>query len=175
MTPFSDLCSTMSLNTCFKELLSSSMLHCSWNSIQIHHVASFLEIEDLTLKGCIVNVSVGRDTAGSFSVRGALHSADGDIVISSSRETVKCYAGRKPWTLLRFTLERKEESIDGFDKQYLTMLGFSLSLSRTSQLWPMLSTNQPMISRSRPMNKRHSFIAVAKEEISCLDPLRGRT
>jgi len=102
------------------------MLHCSWNSIQIHNVASVLEIEDSTLKGCVVNVSVGRDIVGSFSVRGTLHSADGDIVISSSRETVKCYAGRKPWTLLRFTLERKEESIDGFDKQYLTMLGFSL-------------------------------------------------
>ena len=94
--------------------------------IQIHNVASYLEIEDSTLKGRIVNVSVGRDSAGSFSVRGALHSADGDIVISSSREVVKCYAGRKPWTLLRYVLERKEESIDGFDKQYLAMLGFSL-------------------------------------------------
>ena len=73
-----------------------------------------------------MNVSVGRDTDGSFSVRGTLHSADGDIAISSSKETVKCYVGLKPWTLLRFALERKEESIDGFDKQYLSMLGFLL-------------------------------------------------
>ena len=100
------------------------MLHCSWNSIQIHNVSSFLEIEDSTLKGCIVNVSVGRDSVGSFSVRGALHSADGDIVISSSKEVVKCYAGRKPWTRLRYVLEKKEESSYGFDKQYLAMLGF---------------------------------------------------
>ena len=71
-----------------------------------------------------MNVSVGRDSAGSFSVRGALHSADGDIVISSSKETVKCYVGRKPRTLLRYVLARKEESIDGFDNQYLAMLGF---------------------------------------------------
>ena len=61
-------------------------------------VASFLEIEDSTSKGRIVNVSVGRESAGSFRVRGALHSADGDIVFSSSKEVVKCYAGRKPWT-----------------------------------------------------------------------------
>ena len=40
---------------------------------------------------------------------------------------MKVYAGRKPWTLLRFALERKEESIDGFDKQYLSMLGFTLT------------------------------------------------
>ena len=58
---FSDLCSTMSLNTCFKELLHSNMLHCSWNSIQIFDVASFLEIEDTTLKGRIVNVSVASE------------------------------------------------------------------------------------------------------------------
>ena len=102
------------------------MLHCSWNSIQIHNVASFLEIEGSTLKGRIVNISVGRDSAGSFSVRGTPYSADGDIAISSSRNTVKCYAGRKPWNLLRFAFEKKEESIDGFDKQYLSMLGFSL-------------------------------------------------
>ena len=120
----------MNLNTCFKELLCSNMLHCNWNSIQIHNVASFFEIEDSTLKGCIVNVSVGKDTAGSFSVRGTPYSADGDIAISSSRNTVKCYAGRKPWTLLRFALEKKEESIDGFDKQYLSMLGFSLRTTK---------------------------------------------
>ena len=28
--------------------------------------------------------------------------------------------------LLQFAIGRKEESIDGFDKQYLAMLGFSL-------------------------------------------------
>ena len=33
---------------------------------------------------------------------------------------------KKPWTLRRFALNRKEEVIDGVDKQYLNMLGFSL-------------------------------------------------
>ena len=61
-----------------------------------------------------------------FSIRGALYSADGDIVIYSTKEVVKCCAGRTPWMLLRFALGRKEESIDGFDKQYLAILGFSL-------------------------------------------------
>ncbi len=102
----------MSLNTCFKEILNSNRLHCNWKSIQVFDVASFLEIGDTTSKGRIVNGFVGRDSAGSFSVRGALYSADGDIVISSSKEVVKCYAGRK---LRRYVLERKEESIDGFD------------------------------------------------------------
>ena len=102
------------------------MLHCRWNSIHIINIVSFMERMDTTLKGRIVNVSVGRDSAGSFSIRGALHSADGDIAISSSREVVQCCAGRKPWMLLRFALGRKEEVIDAFDKQYLNMLGFSL-------------------------------------------------
>ena len=66
------------------------MLRCSWNSIQIFDVVSFLEIEDTTIKGRIVNFSVGRDSVGSFSVRGALYSAAGDIVISSLKEVVKC-------------------------------------------------------------------------------------
>ena len=47
---FSVLCSTMSLNTCFKALLNSNMLHCSWNSIQMLNIASFMEIEGATLK-----------------------------------------------------------------------------------------------------------------------------
>ena len=114
----------------FPRVIELNMLPCSRNSIQLFDVASFMEIEGTTLKVRIVNVSVGRDSVGSFSIRGALHSADGDIVISSSKEVVKCYAGRKPWTLLRFVLERKEESIDGFDKQYLVMLGFSLRPAR---------------------------------------------
>ena len=60
------------------------------------------------------------------SVSEAPFSADGDIAISSSKEVVKCCAGRKPWMLLRFALGRKEEVIDGFDKHILTMLGLSL-------------------------------------------------
>ena len=89
-----------------------------------------MELDDTTLKARIVNVSVGKDSAGSFSIRGAHYSADGDIAISSSKEVVKCCAGRKPWMLLRFALGRKAESIDGFDKQYLAMLGFSLKSAK---------------------------------------------
>jgi len=102
------------------------MLHCSWNFIHILNIVSFMELEDTTLKGRIVNVSVGRDSVGSFSIRGAHYSADGDIAISSSKEVVKCCDGRKPWMLLRFALGRKEEVLYGFDKQYLKMLCFPL-------------------------------------------------
>ena len=87
---------------------------------------SFIELADTTLKWRIVNISVGRDSVGSFSIRGPLLSTDGDIAISSSKEVVKCCAGRKPWMLLRFAFGRKEEVLYGFDKQYLKMLGFSL-------------------------------------------------
>ena len=151
------------------------MLHCSWNSIQIHNVASFLEIEDSTLKGCIVNVSVGRDTAGSFSVRGTLHSADGDIVISSSKEAVKCYAGRKPWTLLRFTLERKEESIDGFDKQYLTMLVFFSLRSIKDQSVVADVVNKSTNDQSASPDEQATFIHCCCERGNLLSrPTEGK-
>ena len=71
-----------------------------------------------------MTVSVGRDAAGSFSIRGALHSADGDIVISSSRDIAKCCIGSKCWMLVLFALSRKEEELYGFDNQYIEMLGF---------------------------------------------------
>ena len=87
---FSALCSVMDLNTCFKQLLNSNMLHCKWNAIQVINVASFIELTDTTLRGRIVNISVGLDSARSFSVRGAVHSADGNIAVCSSKEVVKC-------------------------------------------------------------------------------------
>ncbi len=85
---------------------------------QIISIVSFTELMVTTLKGRIVNVFVGRDSVGSLSIRGALHSADGDIAISSSREVVKCCVGSKSWMLMRLALSRKEADIDGFDKQY---------------------------------------------------------
>ena len=102
------------------------MLHCRWNSIHIISIVSFSEILDTTLRGRIVNVSVGRDSVGSFSIRGALHSADGDIAISASEDVVKRCVGSTPWMLVRFALSSKEEDLDGFDQQYLEMLGLSL-------------------------------------------------
>ena len=85
----------MDLNTWFNDALKTNMLHCKWNSIQIINIVSFIELADTTLQGRIVNVSVGRDSVGSFSIRGALHSADGDIAIYSSRDIVKTCIGRK--------------------------------------------------------------------------------
>ena len=71
-----------------------------------------------------MHVSVGRDSAGSFSIRGALRSADGDISTSSSKYIVKCCIGNRPWMLVRCALNGREEEQYGFDKQYLEMLGF---------------------------------------------------
>ena len=73
----------MDLNARFDDALKTNMLHCRWDFIQIVSIVSFTEIVDTTLRGRIVNVSVGRDSVGSFSIRGALHSADGDISMSS--------------------------------------------------------------------------------------------
>ena len=57
------------------------MIHFRWNAIHISNIVSYSEIPDTGMRGRVVNVSVGRDSVGSFSVIGALHSADGDIAI----------------------------------------------------------------------------------------------
>ena len=118
---FSHQRTIMDLNNRFNDDLKTNMLYCRWNSIHILSIVSYSEISDTTMRGRIVHVSVGRDSVGSFSIRGALYLADGDIAISSSEDIVKCCAGSKPWMLVRFALSRQEEEPHGFDKQYLEM------------------------------------------------------
>ena len=116
----------MDLNSWFKDAFRANMLHFRWTSFEVSSIVPYTKISDTKLRGSVVNVSVGRDSAGSFSIRGALYSADGDIALSSSKDTLKCCIGSKPWMLVRFALSRGEEYLDGFDAQYLDMLGFAM-------------------------------------------------
>ena len=97
----------MDLNTWFNVALKTSMLQFRLNSIHMSNIVSYSEISDTGVRGRVVNVSVGRDSVGSFGIRGALHSADGDIAITSSRDIVKCYIGSTYWMLVRFALGKK--------------------------------------------------------------------
>ena len=99
----------MDLNTWFNDALKTNMLHFRWNYIHISNIVSYSEISDTGVRGRVVNVSVGRDSVGSFSIRGALRSADGDIAISSARDIVRRCIGSKYWMLVRFALGRIEE------------------------------------------------------------------
>ena len=83
MLPISFVCHD-ELEHMLQIVIELDMLHCSWNSIRILNIVSFMELDDTTLKGRIVNASVGKDAAGSFfCIRGALYSADGEIEIYS--------------------------------------------------------------------------------------------
>ena len=88
-----------------------------------------MEVEDNSTQGKVINVSVGRGTAGSFSIKGCLGSADGSIFMSDARDKVKCCPGDKPWIVARFALNRNADKIDGHDREYRQMLGFTLKNS----------------------------------------------
>ena len=77
----------MDLNSWFNDAFEkANMLHCRWNSIHMSSIGSYSEISGTKMRGRIVTESVGRDSVGSFSIRGALHSADGDIAIVSQEK-----------------------------------------------------------------------------------------
>ena len=67
-------------------------------------MALYTESEDTSLAGRVINLSAGRDSTGSFSVRGVLGSADGSVSISDAKDVVKCCPRSKPWVLVRFAL-----------------------------------------------------------------------
>ena len=100
----------MDLSSLFSHALKqANMLHFMWTSVQISSIVSYAEISDTGLRGRVVNIYVGQDSAGPFSIRGAPHSADGDISIFTPKDVVKCCAGSKPWKLMRFALSNREE------------------------------------------------------------------
>ncbi|MFM7979460.1 MAG: hypothetical protein ACKPKO_09110, partial [Candidatus Fonsibacter sp.] len=61
---------------------------------------------------------------GSFGTNGYVCSSDGALLVSPASLSVGCKMGDKPWFLIQFALCRGENSIDGYDRQYLTDLGF---------------------------------------------------
>ena len=109
--------------------------HFKWYCIQIVSVSSFSRIADENMTGGVVNVSIGKEPFGSFSVRDTLNTADGGVSMNDTTDVINCSPGCKPWTLVRFALCRGEDKIDGFDKESLDMFGFVLE-GKTSQSVP---------------------------------------
>ena len=95
---------------------------------------SYTEVEDNSSKGKVINVSVGRGTAGSFSIKGFLGSAGGSVSMSGATDIVKCGPGNKPWTLVRFALNPNAYQVDGHDREFLQILGFTLKQVLVSRL-----------------------------------------
>ena len=90
------------------------------------NVTSFSRVTDEHLIGVVVNVSIGKKSFGSFSIRGSLVTSDGGISVNDERDAILCSLGCKPWVMLLFALCHGEDSVDGFDREYLEMLGFVL-------------------------------------------------
>ena len=46
--------------------------------------------------------------------------------MNDAKDVIHCSPGCKPWLMLRFAQCRGEDSVDGFDREYLEILGFVL-------------------------------------------------
>ena len=76
--------------------------------------------------------------------------------------------------LLRFALGRKAESIDGFDKQYLAMLGFSLR-SAKDQLVVVDVADKSGKDRSVVTDDKVTFVHCCCEKGNILSkPIEGK-
>ena len=119
-----------------------------------------LKCLDPSLQGSFINMSVGRDSIGAFSVSGVSVSADGCIILSNPKDVVKCSPGDAPWMLIRFAHDPEGEHLEGFDAEFFQMLGFGLTKG---------------VCQSVAIDgNKHSCIAVAKEavffQIKCTKP-----
>ena len=103
---------------------------------QVVNMSQFPRIVEEHMTGVIINVSSGKESFGSFSIRGTLITSDGGMSTSEATDVINCSPGCRPWTLMRFALCRGEERIDGFDTEYLDMLGFVLG-GKTNQSVPV--------------------------------------
>ena len=100
--------------------------HFKWNFVQIVTVTSFSRVMDERLIGAVVNVSIGKESYGSFSTVGSLVTSDGGVSVNDARDVINCSLGCTPWVMMRSALCRGEDNVDGFDREYLGILGFVL-------------------------------------------------
>ena len=100
--------------------------HFKWNFVQIVTVTSFSRVMDERLIGAVVNVSIGKESYGSFSTVGSLVTSDGGVSVNDARDVINCSLGCTPWVMMRSALCRGEDNVDGFDREYLEILGFVL-------------------------------------------------
>ena len=94
----------------------ANIKHFRWTCIQVTSIPSYTEVKDNSSTGKVINISVGRESVGSFSVRCFLGSADGSVFMSDAQDVVNCCPGNKPWVLVRFALNPNEGQIDGYDR-----------------------------------------------------------
>ena len=117
----------MDINQRFTEVLRlTDADYFKWNCVQIVNVTSLAHVTDEHLMGMVVNISIGKESFGSFSIRGSLVTSDGGISVNDAKDVVHCRPECRPWLMLRFARCRCEDCTDGFDREYLEMLGFVL-------------------------------------------------
>ena len=110
---FSQQALVMNVKQKFSEVLKIvDVGHFKWNCIQVVNVSSFSRIVDEHMSGVIVNVSIGKDSFGSFSIIGKLVTVEGGMAMSEATDVINCSPGCRPWTLMRFALCRGEARID---------------------------------------------------------------
>ena len=115
------------INTKFNEVLKiADADRFKRNCIQIVIVSLFSRTVDEHMTGGVVNVSIGKESFGSFCVRDTSITADGGVSMNGARDVINCCLGCKRWTLVRFALCHGEDKIDGLDKAYIDMLGLCL-------------------------------------------------
>ena len=149
----------MDINRSFADALRlTDADYFNWNCVQIVNVASFSHVTDEHLTGMVVNVSIGKESFGSSSIRGSLVTSDGGISANDAKEVIHCSPGCRPWVMLRFAQCCGEDNTDGFDREYLEMLRFVL---------------QSEACQSAPADEK-SFIHCCCEDGSLLsNPVKG--
>ena len=119
------------------------MLHYRWTSINVFYVNDDVGISGSKLGGKVINVFVGVSSNASFGVNSSAHSSDNALSVTPAHEPLRCTMGVKPWILVRFTLCRGEDVIDGYDSDCLQMLGF-----RTQSKYDVLASADVTTNRS---------------------------
>ena len=149
----------MDINQKFTDVLKlTDADYFKWNCVQINNVTSLSHATDEHLMGTVVNVSIGKESFGSFRIRGSLVTSDGGISVNDAKDVIHCSGGFRPWLMLRFAQCRGEDCTDGFDREYPEMLGFVL---------------QRKACQSVPADEK-SFIHCCFEDGSLLsNPVRG--
>ena len=95
-----------------------------WNCIRFSKIPSRRDVLDNRSRGCVVSVTVGRDSKCSCRARGKKGTSDGCIITSNAADIFRCYPVVTPWFLVRFARLPKEDRLDGYDREYLQQLAF---------------------------------------------------
>ena len=92
----------MDLNHKLSDALGAAKIgQFKWTNIQLTNIHSYMEVDDRSANGNVINVAAGRGTTGSFSIKDFLGVADVSSCMSDAKDKVKLCPGYKPWILVR--------------------------------------------------------------------------